>query len=178
MSFSEDIMRLRYSWDKEDGTKEDWADIAKRVSKFVLSPIDFTDREIYQKKIKKIIEERKFIPGGRFLAQSGRDYHQVNNCFLLRAEDSREGWGELANKATVMLMSGGGLGIDYSDIRPKNSPLKRSGGLSSGSIPLMKMINEIGRGVMAGGKRRSAIWAGLRWSHSDVFDFIQDLSIT
>lgn len=173
MGFSEDIMKLRYSWDKEDGTKETWEDIAKRVSKFVLSPIDFTDREIYQKKIKKIIEERKFIPGGRFLAQSGRDYHQVNNCFLLRAEDTREGWGDLANKATVMLMSGGGLGIDYSNLRPKNTPLKRSGGFSSGAIPLMKMINEIGRGVMSGGKRRSAIWAGLRWSHGDIFDFIE-----
>jgi ribonucleoside-diphosphate reductase alpha chain len=173
MGFSEDIMRLRYSWDKEDGTKETWEDIAKRVSKYVLSPIDFTDRDIYQKKIKKMIEERKFIPGGRFLAQSGRDYHQVNNCFLLRAEDTRESWGDLANKATVMLMSGGGLGVDYSNLRPKNTPLKRSGGLSSGAIPLMKMINEIGRGVMSGGKRRSAIWAGLRWSHGDVFEFIE-----
>ncbi|MFZ2992554.1 MAG: hypothetical protein WA061_02450 [Microgenomates group bacterium] len=173
MGFSEDIMKLRYSWDKEDGTKETWEDIASRVSEFILSPIDFADRDIYKKKIKKMIEDRKFIPGGRFLAQAGRDYHQVNNCFLLRAEDSREGWGDLANKATVMLMSGGGLGIDYSNIRPKNSPLKRSGGFSSGTIPLMKMINEIGRGVMSGGKRRSAIWAGLRWSHLDIFDFIE-----
>jgi ribonucleoside-diphosphate reductase alpha chain len=173
MGFSEDIMKLRYSWDKPDGSKETWEDIAKRVSKFILSPIEFTDREIYQKKIEKMIAERKFIPGGRFLAQAGRDYHQVNNCFLLRAEDTRESWGDLANKATVMLMSGGGLGIDYSNLRPKNSPLKRSGGVSSGSIPLMKMINEIGRGVMAGGKRRSAIWAGLRWSHGDIFDFIE-----
>jgi ribonucleoside-diphosphate reductase alpha chain len=173
MGFAEDIMKLRYSWDKADGSKETWEDIAKRVSKFVLSPIDFSNREIYQEKIEKIISERKFIPGGRFLAQSGRDYHQVNNCFLLRAEDSREGWGDLANKATVMLMSGGGLGIDYSAIRPRNSPLKRSGGISSGSIPLMKMINEIGRGVMAGGKRRSAIWAGLRWNHGDILEFIE-----
>lgn len=173
MSFSDDIMKLRYSWDKPDGTKETWEDIADRVSKFILSPIEFSNREFYQEKIRVAIAERKFIPGGRFLAQAGRDYHQVNNCFLLRADDSREGWGELANKATVMLMSGGGLGVDYSNIRAKNSPLKRSGGFSSGAIPLMKMINEIGRGVMSGGKRRSAIWAGLRWSHDDVFDFIE-----
>lgn len=172
MGFADDIMKLRYSWNKPDGTQESWEDIAERVSRFVLSPIDFTDRDIYQEKIRKMIAERKFIPGGRFLAQAGRDYHQVNNCFLLRAEDSREGWGDLVNKATVMLMSGGGLGVDYSNIRPRNSPLKRSGGFSSGSVPLMKMINEIGRGVMAGGKRRSAIWAGLRWSHGDVLEFI------
>src|SRR5258706_4600819 len=71
-----------------------------------------------------------------------------------------------------MLMSGSGLGVDYSELRPKDTPLKRSGGVSSGVIPLMKMINEIGRGVMSGGKRRSAIWAGLRWNHGDIFDFV------
>jgi ribonucleotide reductase alpha subunit len=96
----------------------------------------------------------------------------TGNCFLLRAEDTREGWGDLLQKATVMLMSGGGIGIDYSDLRPSGARLKRSGGTSSGPLPLMKVVNEVGRGVMSGGKRRSAIWAGLRWSHPDVFDFI------
>lgn len=96
----------------------------------------------------------------------------TGNCFLLRAEDTREGWGDLLQKATLMLMSGGGIGIDYSDLRPSGARLKRSGGTSSGPLPLMKVVNEVGRGVMSGGKRRSAIWAGLRWSHPDVFDFI------
>lgn len=94
------------------------------------------------------------------------------NCFLLRAEDTREGWGDLASKATIMLMSGGGIGIDYSQLRPSGGLLKRSGGTSSGVLPLVKTINEIGRGVMSGGKRRSAIWAGLNWQHKDIFDFI------
>lgn len=174
MSFSEDIMKLRYSWDKENGSKETWEEISKRVVKNVFSVtknVDYDFSEI-KEKIEKIISERKFIPGGRFLAQAGRDYHQTNNCFLLRVDDTREGWADVAQKATVMLMSGGGLGIDYSNLRPKNTPLKRSGGVSSGAIPLMKMINEIGRGVMAGGKRRSAIWAGLRWNHGDILEFI------
>jgi len=177
--FSTNIMELRYSWDKEDG-KETWSDIVDRVVDNVFSVVtevkegtDISDWNDIKKELKSIIFERKFIPGGRFLAQSGRDYHQTNNCFLLRATDTREGWGELLNKVTVMLMSGGGIGIDYSELRPKNAPLKRSGGFSSGTIPLMKAVNEVGRGVMSGGKRRSAIWAGLRWSHEDVFDFIE-----
>ena len=57
MGFSDDIMKLRYSWDKVDGTKETWEDISKRVSKFILSPIDFTDRDLYQEKIEKMIAE-------------------------------------------------------------------------------------------------------------------------
>jgi ribonucleoside-diphosphate reductase alpha chain len=168
-AFSNSIMELRYSWDVING-KETWSNIATRVPTNVLSVVP-VNRDIVSNTI-NIIDQRKFIPGGRFLAQSGRMYHQTNNCFCLRAEDTREGWGDLLNKATLMLMSGGGIGIDYSELRSNGSILKRSGGTSSGPIPLMKTVNEVGRGVMAGGKRRSAIWAGLRWNHKDVFDYI------
>lgn len=167
--FAESIMKLRYSWTKEDGELETWDDIAERVVEEVMK----TQPEVRKTDMKTLIKQRKFIPGGRFLAQAGRPYHQTNNCFLLRAEDTREGWGELMQKSTVMLMSGGGIGVDYSAIRPNGAPLKRSGGTSSGPLPLMKTINEIGRGVMSGGKRRSAIWAGLVWDHPDILDFIK-----
>lgn len=172
MSFANDIMELRYSWTKEDGTKETWEDIAKRVVTNVFSVVDFEGKDKIVDELIQVISERKFIPGGRFLAQAGRDYHQTNNCFLIRAEDTREGWADVANKATTMLMSGGGIGIDYSLLRPRGSLLKRTGGESSGALPLMKIINEIGRGVMSGGKRRSAIWAGLKWNHGDIVEFI------
>ena len=178
MGFADDIMHLRYSMTKEDGTRETWEEIAERVVDSVFSVVPTTkineikNFEKIKSEVKQVIADRKFIPGGRFLAQSGRDYHQVNNCFTLRAEDTREGWGNLLDKVTRMLMSGGGVGIDYSDLRPKGTRLKRSGGESSGAIPLMKVVNEVGRGVMSGGKRRSAIWAGLRWNHGDIQDFI------
>jgi ribonucleoside-diphosphate reductase alpha chain len=171
-SFAKSIMELRYSWTKEDGTKETWEDISKRVVNSILTAVDFNTKQEVSKELIKVISDRKLIPGGRFLAQAGRPYHQTNNCFLLRAEDTREAWGELVNKATVMLMSGGGIGIDYSALRPSGEILKRSGGTSSGPIPLMSTVNEVGRGVMSGGKRRSAIWAGLRWSHPDTIKFI------
>ena len=168
--FSKSIMELRYSHDV-NGRKETWDEIANRVVDNVLGIRDV--KKSIKDALKYLISERKFIPGGRFLAQAGREFHQVNNCFTLRAEDTREGWGELTNKATVMLMSGGGIGVDYSSLRPAGSVLKRSGGYSSGPIPLMKVINEVGRGVMSGGKRRSAIWAGLIWNHPDIYEFIK-----
>lgn len=174
MSFADDIMNLRYAREKQDGTKETWDEIATRVVRSVFSVVsrDVGGMEHIQEELIKLISQRKFIPGGRFLAQAGRDYHQVNNCFLLRAEDTREGWAELLEKVTRMLMSGGGIGVDYSQLRESGAILKRSGGTSSGPLPLMKVVNEVGRGVMAGGKRRSAIWAGLNWKHKDIFDFI------
>src|SRR3990172_7438425 len=142
--FAKNIMELRYSHEVE-GRKETWEEISKRVVDNVISVSSISNS--IKDAIQFLIENRKFIPGGRFLAQTGREYHQTNNCFLLRAEDTREDWGELMNKSSVMLMTGGGIGIDYSLLRPKGSQLKRSGGISSGMLPLAKVINEIGRGV-------------------------------
>lgn len=170
--FSKNIMELRYSWDKEDGKKETWDEICNRVVENVFSVAKIDGIEEIKSKLKQYMYQRKWIPGGRFLAQSGREYHQTNNCFMLRAEDTREGWANLLDKATLMLMSGGGIGIDYSALRPSGALLKRSGGVSSGPLPLMKVVNEVGRGVMSGGKRRSAIYASLNWKHPDIFDFI------
>ena len=69
-------------------------------------------------------------------------------------------------------MTGGGIGVDYSVYREEGRVLNGTGGLSSGPIPKMQMINEIGRRVMQGGSRRSAIYASLNWQHPDVTQFL------
>jgi ribonucleoside-diphosphate reductase alpha chain len=70
-------------------------------------------------------------------------------------------------------MTGGGIGVDYSVYRPKGSKVSRTGGIASGPIPKMEMINEIGRKVMQGGSRRSAIYGSLNWQHADIGDFLK-----
>ena len=95
--------------------------------------------------------------GGGVFMSDGTDY----NCALMRAYDSREGWANLLHDATMCLSTGGGLGVNYSAIRGKGTPIKRMGGEASGPLALMQMVNEVARHVMAGGKRRSALWAGL-----------------
>jgi ribonucleoside-diphosphate reductase alpha chain len=69
-------------------------------------------------------------------------------------------------------MTGGGIGIDYSDYDLLVKSLSRTGGVASGPIPLMRAINEIGRNVMQGGSRRSAIYASLNWQHEDIPAFL------
>lgn len=96
----------------------------------------------------------------------------TSNCFLFRAEDSSEGWADAMGKITAALMSGGGIGIDYSKLREEGAILKRKGGTSTGPIALMHMVNEAGRYIMQGGARRSAIWGGLSWKHPDVEKFL------
>src|ERR1700690_1431558 len=97
--FAETIMLQKYSHVLADGTKETWNNIAFRVSKNVLKAVHAGKDQIAR--THEIIRDRKFIPGGRYLYATGRQYHQVNNCFLFRAEDSREGWADLMQKATL-----------------------------------------------------------------------------
>lgn len=173
-TFGESIFRTKYA----QGPNDTWGCLAERVVDDVcgtrnnkLSAIMcLSDRQ----QLTKYIEDFKFIPGGRYLWYAGRKNHYFNNCFLLKAEyDTREEWADLTQRAVSCLMTGGGIGIDYSILRPSGKPLSRTGGLSSGPIPLMQMINEVGRGVMQGGSRRSAIYASLNWQHEDIQDFLK-----
>jgi ribonucleoside-diphosphate reductase alpha chain len=169
-SFACNIMQQKYSKTKPDGTKETWEEIAQRVAQNVLATINASPEKIAA--TAKLIAERKFIPGGRYLYASGNAYHQVQNCLLMRVEDSREGWGELLSKAMTGLMSGAGIGVNYSRLRHEGAPIRRTGGVSSGPIALMVAVNEVGRASKQGGDRRAAIWAGLNWKHKDIFKFI------
>lgn len=163
--FTQDIYLQKYAM---NGV-ETWADTCRRVVENVCSQLIDTQTK---EKIYKIMLDRKFIPGGRYLYSAGREFHQVNNCFLFRADDSREGWADLMHKTSAALMTGGGIGVDYSRLRERGALIRKTGGVSTGPISLMKMVNESGRHIMQGGQRRSAIWAGLLWSHPDIMDFM------
>lgn len=164
--FSEDIFKFKYA---HEGC-ETWDKLAKVLANDVcgdLMPQDEIDE------IERGITEMKIIPGGRYLYYAGRLNKFFNNCFLLKAEeDTREDWANLSWKSESCLLTGGGIGIDYSVYRAEGTPIARTGGKASGPIPKMNMINEIGRRVMQGGSRRSAIYASLRHSHADIFKFL------
>lgn len=162
-SFATTIFKRTYAFDEQ----ETWEQCARRVAKAIAK--DSKQEESFY----TIIVNREFIPGGRYLYSAGREIKQFNNCFLLRVEDSREGWGSLLNKHIMALSTGGGVGTNYSELRESGAPIKRFGGTSSGPLSLMYMVNEVARHVMAGGKRRSALWAGLSWWHPDVENFIK-----
>lgn len=172
--FAKSIYLAKYAARDEKGEllEQDWSETAERVVPTVLAALGYGPESEEVLRLTSFVRDRKFIPGGRYLYATGKDYHQTNNCLLLRAEDSREGWADLFHKAAMSLQTGAGIGVDYSAVRGKGSRIRRTGGIASGPIELMKAVNELGRSVMQGGNRRSAIWAGLKWSHPDVFDFI------
>lgn len=168
--FAKTVMEQKYAHDLSGGGKEDWPSISRRVATSVLKSVGAPKTLVEQ--TTEYITKRKFIPGGRYLYASGRQFHQVNNCLLMKAEDSREGWAEHMQKSAMGLMTGAGIGTDYSYVRPEGKLIRKTGGFATGPIALMQIINETGRGVMQGGSRRSALWAGLKWSHPDIMKFI------
>lgn len=164
--FAEDIFNYKY---KHEGA-ESWEELATTLVDDVCGGVMEKSETDH---LKWMISTMRFIPGGRYLYYAGRPAKFFNNCYLLRAEeDTREEWAALAQRAMSCLMSGGGIGVDYSVLREKGAPLSRTGGTASGPIDLMLAINEIGRRVMQGGSRRSAIYASLNWQHADAADFL------
>ena len=164
--FSEDIFKQKYA---HQGCHT-WADLAKTLVDDVCG--EFLPKDELDD-LTEIITNLQFIPGGRYLYYAGRPSKFFNNCYLLKAEeDSRQDWADLSWKSESCLMTGGGIGIDYSVYRPEGAGLSKTGGLASGPVPKMQMINEIGRRVMQGGSRRSAIYASLNWKHRDIDTFL------
>ena len=164
--FGEDIFNHKY---KHEGA-ETWPELARTLVEDVCRdklPLDEKEQLI------QYITDFKFVPGGRYLYYCGKKLKAFNNCYLFKSlEDSREDWAALSWKAERALTIGGGIGNDYSIYRARGSKLSRTGGTASGAVSKMQMIDEIGRHVMQGGSRRSAIYASLSWKHGDIEEFL------
>jgi len=164
--FSEDIFNTKYSHEGAETFHELACTLVNDVCQDYLLKDD-------KDELIDHISNLRFIPGGRYLYYAGREKKFFNNCYLLKAEsDTREDWAKLSWEAESCLMTGGGIGVDYSAYRQEGQTLKGTGGVSSGPIPKMQMINEIGRHVMQGGSRRSAVYASLNWKHPDIDKFL------
>ena len=167
------IFRQKYA----SNAYETWEDRANTVVNYVCGDVDGQKNNLMAKddrdQLARYISEFKFMPGGRYLWYAGRDARFFNNCYLLRLEeDSREEWAGLTQRAMSCLMTGGGIGVDVSLCRPSGRRLRRTGGVASGPIPLLLTLNEVGRNVMQGGSRRSALYGSLNWQHEDAFDLL------
>jgi len=168
-SLGETIFKQKYA----SNPYETWEDRAHIVVNWVCGDMNGDKNNLMAKsdrdELTQQISEFKFMPGGRYLWYSGRDARFFNNCYLLRLEDdSREEWAGLSQRAMSCLMTGGGIGVDVSVCRPSGRQLRRTGGVASGPIPLLHTLNEIGRNVMQGGSRRSALYGSMNWQHEDA----------
>ena len=165
----QEIFKQKYA----SNAYETWEDRANTVVTYVCGDMDGQKNNLMAKddrdQLARYIADYKFMPAGRYLWYAGRDARFFNNCYLLRLEDdTREEWAGLTQRAMSCLMTGGGIGVDVSRCRPSGRQLRRTGGVASGPIPLLFTLNEVGRNVMQGGSRRSALYGSLNWQHEDA----------
>lgn len=167
--FSLDIFKSRYAFTPE----ESWEGFARRVAQQMAKAEVPAKQKQYEDLFYELLVQNLFVPGGRICYNSGRGKAQLLNCFVLGSDlDSKEGWGRLANEMIITSMTGGGCGIDFSDVRPRGSRIGDQTGECPGPIELMKLINNCAAPIRAGGQRRVALMFSLDLNHPDVMEFL------
>jgi ribonucleoside-diphosphate reductase alpha chain len=150
---------------------ESWESACDRVATHV-AQAENGSREKWRGRFYQKLSEGLFVPGGRIWYGSGRAKGQLLNCFVVPTDDSREGWGQTVKDMLIISGTGGGVGTNYSPIRPRGTPIKGTGGEATGAVSLMEIINQTGEVIKAGGGRRTALMMCLRYDHADIMEFL------
>jgi len=149
--FAAEIFKDRYAIHPE----ESFAQACQRVAAFIASAEEGDKIKHFEKRFFDIMNTNRFSPGGRIWRNAGRKRSPMINCFVLEShQDSREGWGELLKKVTIISGLGGGIGINFGNIRPRGSAIKGMGGIATGAVSLMKIVNSVCDELRSGGARR------------------------
>ena len=167
MGLGETIFKQRYARSES----ETWESACDRVATHV-AQAENGSREKWRGRFYQKLSEGLFVPGGRIWYGSGRAKGQLLNCFVVPTDDSREGWGQTVKDMLIISGTGGGVGTNYSPIRPRGTPIKGTGGEATGAVSLMEIINQTGEVIKAGGGRRTALMMCLRYDHADIMEFL------
>lgn len=167
--FSKTIFQDRYALN----STETWGEATRRIAKQMSLAESADKQKPYADKFFEVLVSNKFVPGGRIWYGSGRLNPNLLNCFVLGNQlDSKQGWGNLAKEMIITSMTGGGCGIDFSDVRPAGAAIGDHRGECPGPVSLMKLINGAAEPVRAGGSRRVALMFSLDLDHPDVMEFL------
>ncbi len=133
------------------------------------------DREYWTGKFIEALSDFKFIPGGRIVANAGTKRTEVTmfNCFVMnKISDSIDGIFETVKESALTQKQGGGVGFDFSTIRPTGSPIKGCEASASGPLSFMQVLDSTCRTIMSAGQRRGAQMGIMRCDHPDIEKFI------
>ena len=170
---SELIWASRYRGTDSDGREDaDIADTWSRVARAVASVE--ADAGTWRRRFRSLLEDFRFLPGGRILAGAGlgKDV-TLFNCFVAGTLfDSMEGILESLKETALTMQHGGGVGLDFSPLRPAGSAAIRTGATASGPVSFMHVWDAMCETLLATGRRRGAMMATLRCDHPDIEAFI------
>ena len=173
---SAQIWDLKYRLKAPDGTPMDrdvadsWARVALALAQAEMPE----QRAVRAKEFAQALAGHKFLPAGRILAGAGTGRAvTLFNCFVMGTiTDSMDGIFGALREAALTLQQGGGIGYDFSTLRPKGALVKGVGADASGPISFMDVWDAMCRTIMSAGSRRGAMMATLRVDHPDIEDFI------
>ena len=171
---AQQIWDMKYRLKEADGTEIDrtvedtWRRIAKDLAHVETEP------KHWEEKFYEALEGFKFLPAGRITAGAGAG-RQVTlfNCFVMgTVPDDMGGIFEMLKEAALTMQQGGGIGYDFSTIRPKGALVRGVAADASGPLSFMDVWDAMCRTIMSAGSRRGAMMATLRCDHPDIEDFI------
>ena len=174
---SRQIWDMKYRFKAADGTPidQDMAETWARVALALAGAEKPESRAQQAEAFAGALAGHKFLPAGRILAGAGTGRGgTLFNCFVMGTiEDSMDGIFSALREAALTLQQGGGIGYDFSTLRPRGASVQGVGADASGPVSFMEVWDAMCRTIMSAGSRRGAMMATLRVDHPDIEDFIQ-----
>ena len=173
-AISQQIWDMKYRLKSADGTPQDktvedtWRRIARALASVEQDPAHWEEAFF------NALSDFKFLPAGRIAAGAGTGRAvTLFNCFVMgTVPDSMGGIFEMLKEAALTMQQGGGIGYDFSTIRPKGAPVSGVAADASGPLSFMDVWDSMCRTIMSAGSRRGAMMATMRCDHPDIEDFI------
>jgi ribonucleoside-diphosphate reductase alpha chain len=153
----------------ERSIEETWRRIAT-----ALAAAEKRDREVWAQRFYALLDGFRFLPGGRIQAGAGTQRRlTLFNCFVMgRIDDSLDGIFDALKEGALTMQQGGGVGYDFSTLRPRGSVAKASGAIASGPVSFMQIWDSTCATLLSTGNRRGAMIGTLRCDHPDIEEFV------
>ncbi|MEN8177826.1 MAG: adenosylcobalamin-dependent ribonucleoside-diphosphate reductase [Pseudomonadota bacterium] len=169
-TISELIWKTRYRHANEPGIEASWQRVAR-----ALASVEDQERSQWEQKFLNTLKGLHFLPGGRILAGAGTG-HEVTlcNCFVMgRIEDDMESIFNALKEGALTMQQGGGVGYDFSTLRPAGTGAARIGGIASGPVSFMHIWDSMCATLLSTTNRRGAMMGTLRCDHPDIISFVE-----
>ncbi len=174
-AISQQIWDMKYRLKGPGGESVDRTieDSWRRVARALAEPE--ADKELWAQRFYETMEDFHFLPAGRILAGAGTGRNvTLFNCFVMGTiPDDMRGIFTHLREAALTMQQGGGIGYDFSTLRPKGAPVKGVGADASGPLTFMDVWDAMCRTIMSAGHRRGAMMATMRCDHPDIEAFIE-----
>lgn len=177
-SFQTDVSRViwetKYRYRGTDVIHDQTIDDTWQRIAHSLASVESVNSEFWEQAFYSILRDFRFLPAGRIQAGAGTDREvTLFNCFVMGLiEDSMDSIFTALKEGAITMQQGGGVGYDFSTLRPRGTPARRVGSVASGPVSFMQIWDSMCATLLSTGARRGAMMATLRCDHPDIEEFI------